>query len=619
MAAELITLPFRPTINLNGGVESGAKLYIYLTGTTTPVTVYSDAGLTTPLTNPVVANSFGVFPDVYYDDTLTVRTIIQQANGVTLSDTDPYFSDGASAEASADAAALSAAVAQAAAGPNYADTIGGLAATSDGQAFAVDNGDGTVTIYLNDGGVAVAQRTLATTVALAATTGGSFIGLPDSTTLDSKFSATGGFVAGSVEFNEGQANIRDYATIRATRTGAQTTRVYVLPQEATLFQTSVTDGVISSFTAFFDDYDAQLKESLTNPDVTGPHYRDGGVSAYLGPSFAPPYTATIGHIALNAKSGGNWWPFRPSSGLTVEQKSVATAFLLQPSVALPGPTFAGGGVYPSDMWRPGKDYSVGDIVHSFGRVYEVTVAGTSGTIPPLHDGVGGARADGWDVSILTTVGTLSGGFYRGTDGGTGGGTVEYALIEQMYPATLDRIFLIAPAMEVNPLIGLGSNAQLGQTMYVLPEGSIVGARRESDGSGTTNNAGLHIDANGAMRYGYSTTKGLLARHNSDTDVKFDGVSASFSELSKASGATTVNVAGVNIVKFNDAAATNFTGFTGATQGQIITLIFNNSNTTLVHSTDSLRIPGGANITPGSNDAFQVVMRSATVAQIIGAP
>lgn len=82
--------------------------------------------------------------------------------------------DAARAEAAA-------ATAIAAAGPNYASTAAGLAATTDGEAFAVDNGDGTVTIYLNDGGSAVAQRTLATTAFLASSAGAEQIGTPDGT------------------------------------------------------------------------------------------------------------------------------------------------------------------------------------------------------------------------------------------------------------------------------------------------------------------------------------------------------------------------------------------------------------------------------------------------------
>ena len=68
----------------------------------------------------------------------------------------------AAASVSAAAASVSAATAEAASGPNYASTAAGLAATPSGKAFAVDNGDGTVTVYLNSAGTAVAQRNLAT-------------------------------------------------------------------------------------------------------------------------------------------------------------------------------------------------------------------------------------------------------------------------------------------------------------------------------------------------------------------------------------------------------------------------------------------------------------------------
>lgn len=73
------------------------------------------------------------------------------------------------AEASADAAALSAATAEAAAGPTYASTALGLAATTSGQAFAVDVGGGLVSVYLNSAGTAVLQRTLSTSAYADAT------------------------------------------------------------------------------------------------------------------------------------------------------------------------------------------------------------------------------------------------------------------------------------------------------------------------------------------------------------------------------------------------------------------------------------------------------------------
>lgn len=97
------------------------------------------------------------------------------------------------AEGWADAAALSAATAEAAAGPTYASTAAGLAATTSGEAFAVDAGGGLVSVYLNSSGTAVLQRTLATSayseatytkkIELSATGGADLIGVSPSGTM----------------------------------------------------------------------------------------------------------------------------------------------------------------------------------------------------------------------------------------------------------------------------------------------------------------------------------------------------------------------------------------------------------------------------------------------------
>lgn len=103
----------------------------------------------------------------------------------------------ASAREDAASAALSSAVAESAAGPTYPNTTSGLAATSSGQSFAVSNGNGTVTVYLNSAGVAVAQRTLFTTEYAAGEGGAEAIGLAGGGTVQemaSAFSATTGGV-----------------------------------------------------------------------------------------------------------------------------------------------------------------------------------------------------------------------------------------------------------------------------------------------------------------------------------------------------------------------------------------------------------------------------------------
>jgi hypothetical protein len=207
VAAQLITLPYRPVINLLGGIEAGAELDVFLSGSTTRVEIYSDADLTVELENPLEADSAGRFPPVYYDDTSAVRFRLRANNNTVLADVDPYLPDFATTEAARDAAAASAAaslasennaegavlaaaaqvdlaeaaavVAQAFAGPLYANTTLGLAATTNGQGFRVGTvSSATNAVYLNDAGTAVFVRTIIVdsadpgTAALIGTTGG---------------------------------------------------------------------------------------------------------------------------------------------------------------------------------------------------------------------------------------------------------------------------------------------------------------------------------------------------------------------------------------------------------------------------------------------------------------
>jgi hypothetical protein len=96
MAAELITLPFRPVINTRGVLEPGALLDVFQAGTTTRISVFSDSDLSAALSNPVVANSSGVFPSVYWDNVQAVRVRVRESDGTVLGDADPYYSDGLS-------------------------------------------------------------------------------------------------------------------------------------------------------------------------------------------------------------------------------------------------------------------------------------------------------------------------------------------------------------------------------------------------------------------------------------------------------------------------------------------------------------------------------------------
>lgn len=70
-------------LDLNGDVVPGALLRFYEAGTTTPLTVYSDPDLATPLTFPIEADANGRWPRVYlpYED---YREFVTTPDGMLL-------------------------------------------------------------------------------------------------------------------------------------------------------------------------------------------------------------------------------------------------------------------------------------------------------------------------------------------------------------------------------------------------------------------------------------------------------------------------------------------------------------------------------------------------------
>ena len=118
------------------------------------------------------------------------------ASALTGAETVPVVQDGATCRASladvveqaADpyvaAARAAAALAEALAGPTFPTVAAGLAATIDTMGFAVLNGDGTRTTYVNVGGNAVLLTPLATTAALASAAGAQLVGYGGGTVAD---------------------------------------------------------------------------------------------------------------------------------------------------------------------------------------------------------------------------------------------------------------------------------------------------------------------------------------------------------------------------------------------------------------------------------------------------
>lgn len=87
--------PKQQAFGTSGGISPGAKLYFYAVGTTTPKNTYSDSGLTTPHSNPVVADSSGVFAAIYLSG--NYKVVLKTSSDVTLWTQDNYNASDAAA------------------------------------------------------------------------------------------------------------------------------------------------------------------------------------------------------------------------------------------------------------------------------------------------------------------------------------------------------------------------------------------------------------------------------------------------------------------------------------------------------------------------------------------
>lgn len=88
MANQIIVALPRVT-DANGDSQSGALAYFYQTGTTTPVTVYTDEALSVAHAAPVVADAGGYFDQVFYGGATAVKAVVKTSAGVTLYTLDP--------------------------------------------------------------------------------------------------------------------------------------------------------------------------------------------------------------------------------------------------------------------------------------------------------------------------------------------------------------------------------------------------------------------------------------------------------------------------------------------------------------------------------------------------
>jgi len=75
----------------NGDPAPGAKLIVYETGTTTPVTVYTDSAFSVAHASPIVADGNGYFAQIFYGGTIALKIVITDSEDVTLQTIDPAW------------------------------------------------------------------------------------------------------------------------------------------------------------------------------------------------------------------------------------------------------------------------------------------------------------------------------------------------------------------------------------------------------------------------------------------------------------------------------------------------------------------------------------------------
>lgn len=90
MSGNLFVKPSIVPVDSSGQPLANATYTLYISGTTTLAAIYADANLSATLTNPVTADSGGVFTPIWLDPSITYRSVLQDESGALIEDTDPY-------------------------------------------------------------------------------------------------------------------------------------------------------------------------------------------------------------------------------------------------------------------------------------------------------------------------------------------------------------------------------------------------------------------------------------------------------------------------------------------------------------------------------------------------
>jgi hypothetical protein len=89
MAHQVFNLPPQQPLSAAGRVLPGAKLYSYLTGTSTPSSLYTTSALSVAHANPLIADAGGRFSTAYMDPSIVYKITVTDSTDVLLYTIDP--------------------------------------------------------------------------------------------------------------------------------------------------------------------------------------------------------------------------------------------------------------------------------------------------------------------------------------------------------------------------------------------------------------------------------------------------------------------------------------------------------------------------------------------------
>jgi len=303
--------PYFQFTDASGVPYAGGSLAFYSSGTNTPLAVYADQELTTPLQNPVPLNSAGWPEDQIWLQTQEYRVVLSDVNGVQIWAADPVAAGGqftGSVVVSGTGQVGFTAVNLSANGNTW-----GWYSQTDGTFNAIDSNNGAIPISINNGGTVTFS---VTPIVVAPTTVGIVL--------------TSTAVAGQ-EWALYSADDGSFSLFNSTNA---VTPFYVLPDGNVTFQEAVTFGGVTTFNQasafeqpvtmagpFYSTYSAAFSATTTftaTETHSGAVGFSGTVTFSGGSDPLITGTGTPGlEITNTSWSGRSWTTYVNSSGVWV--------------------------------------------------------------------------------------------------------------------------------------------------------------------------------------------------------------------------------------------------------------------------------------------------------------